>query len=157
MDKREKNFRKWIEAHVGPHWHMQCHEDKYTPGIPDISFGATYEDSETIYKANGFIELKAVKEYTRDKPIKVAHFTAQQATWLERRGRYGGNTWLLILVGDVIYLIGYLHSRLVRSGEMKHTDLEAISSYYCKKADFNRQEFIKTLTMSGGGVTELDD
>lgn len=73
-------------------WDAQRHEDKYSVGIPDVSFG--------INDKNGWIELKYLEKWPKYGTVKIPHFTSQQRNWLERRDGFGGGCWLLLQVGN---------------------------------------------------------
>lgn len=73
-------------------WHAQRHEDKYSKGIPDVSFGIGR-------KADGWVELKYLPAWpsgSRPWDFSFDHFTAEQRNWLEMRLRHGtGRVFML--------------------------------------------------------------
>ena len=64
-------------------------------GTPDVNY--------TL----GWIELKYVKEWPKRKTttLKIAHYTAHQRVWLERRGAHAYHTYILLKVGKAEWLL----------------------------------------------------
>lgn len=90
-----------IRGGMGPRWDAQRHEDKYSTGIPDVSYGCRGRD--------GWIELKYLEKEpaprTRSWDFRYSHFTAEQRNWLTRRMERGsGRLFLLAQMGDNVYL-----------------------------------------------------
>jgi hypothetical protein len=65
-------------------------ENVVGPGHPDVDY------------SHGNIELKALDAFPKfaHTPIKIRHFTGEQAGWLGQRWEAGGNAWLLVRVGQ---------------------------------------------------------
>jgi hypothetical protein len=106
----ENSFKKYLLRIMKGVWDVQSHEDRYSPGIPDLSYG--------IDGINGWIELKYIGPRSR-KPSK---FTPQQINWLKKRMRYGGNCWVMVKKApQSFYLFRGDKARLVADG----CDLEA--------------------------------
>jgi hypothetical protein len=91
----------WDDVRCGMNtrWHAQRHEDKYSTGIPDVSYGIKR-------LADGWIELK----YTPALPtpgdgpwdFSMHHFTPEQRNWLEKRTKHGtGRVFLMARMGPV--------------------------------------------------------
>lgn len=87
---------KKIFQHSDSAYHLQRHEDVYSSGIPDVSYG--------IRNINGWIELKY------DAAFPVAYKTKlrkEQKPWLIARGLAAGNCYVLHQLGDLYMLIPY--------------------------------------------------
>jgi hypothetical protein len=82
-----------IQQGMTARWHCQRHEDKYSTGIPDVSFGIQK-------RSEGWIELKWLNRLPEfnGKPwdFKYDHFTSDQRNWLEMRTRHGGGRVFLL-------------------------------------------------------------
>ena len=98
MRKPEKQLYNKLKREMNNIWDMQSHEDKYSVGVPDVSYG--------LEGMNGWIELKRVLKYPKKSQtvIQLPHFTGQQRNWLERRQEKGGNCWLLLQVEDDYFI-----------------------------------------------------
>jgi len=97
VNRRENRFKRYLFNIMGQSWHVQSHEDKYSSGIPDLSFGISDEDGK---KVNGWIELKQVD--VGNKPRK---FTSEQINWLKKRNRHGGNCFIMVRRHNTYYYI----------------------------------------------------
>lgn len=71
--------------------HATRHEDKFNLGIPDVSYG--------LKGVNGWIELKAYKKWPK-RVVKFSNFKPWQRRWLKRRGKAGGNCFVMLIVGS---------------------------------------------------------
>jgi penicillin-binding protein-related factor A (putative recombinase) len=96
---------------MGTRWDVQSHEDKYSSGIPDLSFG--------IYNTNGWIELKQIKKWNGDKPVKPDHYTSIQVNWLNRREKSGGNCFVMIKIENDYYILAAKEAKKVKTGMNK--------------------------------------
>lgn len=93
IKKREGTFWDFLNDKMGNRWDVQRHEDKYSVGIPDLSYG--------INGVNGWIELKACPKW----PTKgIPYYTPAQANWLTARGKKGGRCFILV---KIIHSDGY--------------------------------------------------
>jgi len=80
---------RYLSTGMRGRWHAQRHEDKYTAGIPDVSFAVKGTD--------GWIELKAVPRAGTTVNVGLSY---EQAIWLRRRGAEGnGCCFVLARVG----------------------------------------------------------
>ena len=70
------------------------HEDKFSLGVPDVSFG--------FNGINGWIELKFLPKWPSnpDAPVKFRKFKPEQRNFLVSRGMAGGHCFLLALIGN---------------------------------------------------------
>lgn len=110
MARRENSFKKYLIKIMGSSWDVQSHEDKFSLGIPDLSFGANGK--------NGWIELKQIKGYPANPEtlMKPEHYTASQVNWIKRRGKKATNCFVLVKVADDYYLFHWVYAKHVRMG-----------------------------------------
>lgn len=114
MERRENALKKYLVKIMGTRWHVQSHEDRYSEGIPDLSFG--------LLGVGGWIELKQINSW----PIKAAtvvkpkKFTPAQANWLLRRGKKSGFCYVLVKVAQHdFFLFNFVEARALREGRTK--------------------------------------
>jgi hypothetical protein len=91
-------------------WHAVRHEDRCTPGVPDVSYG--------MKGKCGWIELKALPKWPRNLKaiVKLPGLTPDQKAWLRDRGSQSGSCYLMIRIGrdyllyrwHVVHLLGSL-------------------------------------------------
>lgn len=107
----ENTFKKYLIRTMGRRWDVQSHEDKYSEGIPDLSYG--------IGGVNGWIELKYLPEWPlrNDVYVKPDRFTANQVNWLISRGKKGGKCFIFIKIGDEYFLFDWTLARHIRAGK----------------------------------------
>lgn len=93
----EERLWEYIRNGMKHKWEAQRHEDKYSTGIPDISYSTNH---------HGWIELKYLKSKPsgHDTVMRIKHYTAQQRNWLKKHGRKGGKCFILLQV-DKCYMI----------------------------------------------------
>ena len=70
---------RYVSTGMRGRWTAQRHEDRYTAGIPDVSYALNGVD--------GWLELKALERPGAAVSVGV---TDEQALWLRRRGLLGG-------------------------------------------------------------------
>ena len=123
----EANLWKWLRDGMGSRWHAQRHEDKYSSGIPDVSYA--------IDGADGWLELKYLPAWPKrqETPVKIG-LSEIQRHWLTCRGRAGaGRCFVLAKIGrgdvllfrwDALPLLGDLRAGCPRfiltSGADRH-------------------------------------
>jgi hypothetical protein len=135
MNKPERDFWYWLDQRMCTYWHSQRHEDKYSSGIPDVSFG--------LNSVDGWIELKAYNKWPTG--CGMPHYTNVQANWLLGRWQKGSrHIFILIKVEKTI---------LIFSAEIAYRLLGPISKEIllelCIKSwndNFNVKEFIEVIT-----------
>jgi len=111
VDRRENVLKKYLLRTVGTRWDVQSHEDQFSEGIPDLSFGHQ--------GINGWIELKQIATwpFSPQGLAKPQKFTSEQVNWLLRRGKKGGHCFILVKVGkDEYFLFDHAWSRNIRAG-----------------------------------------
>ena len=88
--------KKGLEKASNNRIFLQRHEDKFCPGIPDVSF--CYEG------VSGWIELKYLPKWPSKNSREIKHHTPHQKLWAKRYIESGGNYFLLLQVGNTCYL-----------------------------------------------------
>jgi len=80
--------------------HIQRHEDKITPGIPDRSYAFSNG-------ASGWIEDKYIKNWPKNlnKKFKISNLTNYQKNWLQTRGELIGNCFVFVKIGKSDYFL----------------------------------------------------
>ena len=132
--KPESAFWKWLNAATIGLWHVQRHEDRYSVGIPDVSYGAD--------KINGWIELKAYDKW----PTKsLSHYTSKQVNWLTNRGERGGHCFILIRIKTTILMFKWQSAYDLKHKHIDEEFLRSIAIAIWDKA-FDRKEFYKIIT-----------
>lgn len=113
MARPENRLKKHIVDKMGSRWDVQSHEDQFSVGIPDLSYGAR--------GINGWIELKRILSWPKrpETPVKIEHFTANQVSWLRRRGKKAGHCYILIQVAAEYFVFSFHSARLIRAGITK--------------------------------------
>lgn len=93
----EARLWEYVRLGMGGRWAAQRHEDKYSLGIPDVSYSAG---------VHGWIELKFVAKPPNNPKsnLIIRHFTATQRNWLTTHGSRGGRCYLLVQV-EKTYLL----------------------------------------------------
>ena len=88
MDRsKERNFNKSVQAWIKKYGHVTNHEDKWTPGVADISWA--------VQGFEGWIELK-VQPQPVDFALKWQYLLRPyQLPWLCDRERHGGDVWVM--------------------------------------------------------------
>jgi len=96
---------------MGTRWDAQSIEDRYSTGVPDLSYGAG--------GLNGWIELKQIKAWAKrnDTPMRPEHYTAEQVNWLSVRGKKGGSCFVMVKIGaDDYFIFTWPWARQVKAG-----------------------------------------
>ena len=119
---------------MGNIWDAQRHEDKYSVGIPDVSYG--------VNGVNGWIELKAYKRWPR---CGLIHFTPKQVNWLTKRGRAGGHCFIMVKINNCVMLFDWSHAHfLMKECSKKSMKEKAIKIW---EGSFIPDQFIKIIGM----------
>ncbi len=130
MERRENALKKYLVKIMGTRWHVQSHEDRYSEGIPDLSFG--------VVGANGWIELKQVEKWPvrANTVVKPKKFTPAQANWLLRRGKKAGFCYVLVKVAQHdFFLFHFMGARALREGRTKEWYLANNLKHWSRNID----------------------
>lgn len=108
--RRENSLKKYLIRLMGTTWHAQSHEDMYSEGVPDLSFG--------LHGTNGWIELKQIPKYpsSPESDMKPSEFTSQQVNWITKRGKKAGFCFVLIKVANDYYIFDWRAAKQIRNG-----------------------------------------
>lgn len=103
----ERSLWLYLKNGMKNSWDATRHEDRLSPGVPDISYG--------INHINGWLELKAINAWPKNPMtiVRIQGFTNQQKAWLFNRGCMGGHCWLLIRVERTYLLFSWLQVNLI--------------------------------------------
>jgi hypothetical protein len=130
MQKRENVLKKYLVNIMGTRWHVQSHEDRYSEGIPDLSYG--------VPGAGGWIELKQVEKWPvkAESLVKPKKFTPAQVNWLLRRGKRAGFCYILIKVAQHdFFLFNFTGAKALREGRTKDWYLANCLKHWPKNID----------------------
>jgi len=129
MNRRENQFKKHLMKIMGTRWDAQSHEDKYSNGIPDLSFGAN--------GVNGWIELKQIPKFKGSNLVKPDKYTPEQINWIKRRGKKAGHCFIFVKVDDRYFLFDWGWAREIAKGMTKAQYIER-SLWYWSEIDPNQ-------------------
>lgn len=137
MARLENRLKKHLLEIMGTRWDVQSHEDRYSTGIPDLSYGAR--------DVNGWIELKQVRKWPVKPatPVNLDHFTASQVNWLRKRGKKGGRCFILVRVDTEYFVFSFHEARLLRAGMTQEAFREKCIQSWSGK--IYPEELLKTL------------
>lgn len=144
MNKRELDYRKWLNASMGGRWHAAIHvENHLNPGVPDMSYVMVAPGHET-----GWLELKAAGRMPSGKPL---HFKVEpsQHQWMIKYA-HRVPTHFLVKVATMHYLVdGQMHSKM--SGPITEDDLNRLAI-----SVFTDDNLVSGLTTTLSGLTRRD-
>lgn len=130
----EANLWKYLARTLGGMWEAQRHEDKHSIGIPDLSYATDH---------HGWIELKKISCPSLVKPIKIAHFTPAQKSWVKRFGAKCGHVWVLIQIDRRYLLFGWWSVDQI--GKLTLNELSREAHQYWDEA-IDPEEFMSALS-----------
>lgn len=86
---RERALWLQLSAGMGSLWHAQRHEDRYSVGVPDVSFA--------MAELAGWIELKSLNRPQRHT-FDLPQLSTKQRVWMTRRTECAGVGHCFVLV-----------------------------------------------------------
>ena len=124
----ERAFWKYLLNGMGRRWSAQRHEDRYSIGVPDVSYGIKlyYPPPKAPKKVNGWIELKVIESWPK-RPgtiVKVPHYEIEQKIWLRERGETGGSCFFFLKVLDTKEYLLFTHITAQSVGRLTREELE---------------------------------
>lgn len=124
MKKRENSFKRYLVNLMGTRWHVQSHEDRYSLGIPDLSYG--------INGINGWIELKQIEKWPKndDTPVAPKKYTSLQVNWIISRGKKGGNCYIMIKVKNDYFIFDWRSARMIKNGMTKNEYIKKALAFW---------------------------
>ena len=110
MKRLENTLKKYLIKIMGTRWDVQSHEDQYSEGIPDLSFG--------INGVNGWIELKQIEKWPKKQITKVKpkKFTSEQINWINKREKKGGHCFILVKIEKEYFLFYPNWAKRIKEG-----------------------------------------
>lgn len=153
MARIENTFKKYLVSLMGTRWHVQSHEDSYSDGIPDLSYG--------MGGVSGWIELKQIPAWPKlcKTLLKPSRFTPDQVNWLRGRGKKAGYCFVFIKVGAHDYfLFSWHHARNIRAGLTREEYHSLCLVHFHGSVDADglvdalsaRREMLNDVTVDGG-------
>jgi hypothetical protein len=118
---------------------FQRHEDRISQGIPDVSFSIRGI-------GHGWIELKAVGGVPPADVVRLPHFTDLQRAWIHTHGSVGGACFVLVAVGEGLYLFDWTSA--YKLGSMTRDEMREQALFYGLKSKFDRSEFLSAVRRS---------
>lgn len=147
MNKQENSFKKYLVRKMGLKWDVQSHEDRYSEGIADLSYG--------YKKINGWIELKFVAKWPvrPSTKVRIPHFTKEQCNWLRRRNFKGGRCFIFIKIEKNHLIFDANVGPDIRNGLTKKQLLDKCIRWWGPSLDV--EEFLEVISHSWmNGVKE---
>ena len=102
----EQKLYDWLVRKVGHRAMLERVENRVKKDTPDLYFSTKAQPATDDRPLTGWIELKCLDAFPV-KPtttVKLPHWTTGQRYWAIRHQTYGGNTWLLVQVGDEVFV-----------------------------------------------------
>jgi len=133
----EKTLWYYLKKGMGQRWNACRHEDRSTPGTPDVSFGISRG-------LQGWMELKAIDDWPRRDStiVRIRHLTRVQKLWLTRRGETGASCWILVRVKRDYLLFHW--TNIDRLGEMTRSEMyDAATRVYTGSIDW--RDFLQAI------------
>ena len=146
---RESSLWKWLKNSVTPLTYelgleMSRIENDAGMGTPDV---------EGIFSQQFWIELKRVNRPKRLTTKIKPKFQPHQVPWLERRWKCGGNSWVLLQIGEgheaARYLIPGYDSRKLKDGLWTEDELKIIA------VNHNKCSAIDIVALAGDRIKAL--
>ena len=102
----EQKLYDWLVRKIGHRAMLERVENRVKKDTPDLYFSVRSTSSTDDHPLTGWIELKCLDAFPV-KPtttVKLAHWTNGQRYWAIRHHNHGGNTWLVVQVGDEVFV-----------------------------------------------------
>ena len=102
----EQKLYDWLVRKIGHRAMLERVENRVKKDTPDLYFSTKASPATDDRPLSGWIELKCLDAFPV-KPtttVKLPHWTTGQRYWAIRHRTYGGNTWLLVQVGDEVFV-----------------------------------------------------
>lgn len=134
----EQQLWKFLSSKMKGKWLAQRHEDRLSQGIPDVSFSIRGV-------GHGWMELKAIDAAMPAAPVRIPHLTDLQRAWIMSHGQAGGGVFVLVSIGEGIYLFDY--SVVYKLGLMTSVEMrETAAVFYQLKKNFDSDLFLKAVS-----------
>jgi hypothetical protein len=102
----EQKLYDWLVRKIGHRAMLERVENRVKKDTPDLYLSIKAQPVTDDRPLSGWIELKCLDAFPV-KPtttVKLPHWTNGQRYWAIRHRTYGGNTWLLVQVGDEVFV-----------------------------------------------------
>ena len=102
----EQKLYDWLVRKIG-HWALlERVENRVKKDTPDLYISVRATPCTDDRPLSGWIELKCLDAFPAKATttVKLPHWTNGQRYWAIRHKTHGGNTWLVVQVGDEIFV-----------------------------------------------------
>ena len=102
----EQKLYDWLVRKIGHTSMLERVENRVKKDTPDLYFSTKASPATDDRPPTGWIELKCLDAFPV-KPtttVKLPHWTTGQRYWAIRHRTCGGNTWLVVQVGDEVFV-----------------------------------------------------
>jgi hypothetical protein len=102
----EQKLYDWLVRKVG-HWALlERVENRVKKDTPDLYISVRATPCTDDRPLSGWIELKCLDAFPAKATttVKLAHWTNGQRYWAIRHRTCGGNTWLVVQIGDEVFV-----------------------------------------------------
>jgi hypothetical protein len=102
----EQKLYDWLVRKVGHVALLERVENRVKKDTPDLYFSTKASPATDNRPLTGWIELKCLDAFPvkATTTIKLPHWTNGQRYWAIRHQINGGNTWLVVQVGDEVFV-----------------------------------------------------
>jgi hypothetical protein len=102
----EQKLYDWLVRKVGHVAMLERVENRVKKDTPDLYFTTTHGQALRPRPLQGWIELKVLDAFPvrPDTTVKLPGWTNGQRYWAIRHRRNGGHTWLVVQVGDEVFV-----------------------------------------------------
>ena len=102
----EQKLYDWLVRKIGHRAMLERVENRVKKDTPDLYLSIKAQPVTDDRPLSGWIELKVLDAFPA-KPkttVKLPHWTTGQRYWAIRHRACGGNTWLVVQVGDEVFV-----------------------------------------------------
>jgi len=102
----EQKLYDWLVRKVGHRAMLERVENRVKKDTPDLYFSVKATPATDDRPLTGWIELKSLDAFPAKATttVKLPHWTNGQRYWAIRHKTHGGNTWLVVQVGDEVFV-----------------------------------------------------
>lgn len=102
----EQKLYDWLKRKIGHIAMLERVENRVKKDTPDLYFATTHGQALRPRPLQGWIELKVLDKFPAraTTPVKIPHWTTGQRYWALRHRQHGGMTWLVVKVGESVYV-----------------------------------------------------
>jgi hypothetical protein len=102
----EQKLYDWLVRKIGHVSMLERVENRVKKDTPDLYFSTTHGQALRPRALSGWIELKVLDAFPvrTTTTVKLPNWTTGQRYWALRHKRYGGYTWLVVQIGDEVFV-----------------------------------------------------